>query len=159
MEFSEDEKKELEKKYKEQRRSMWSGKRKSSVASEERPEETTVPSQSIAGQSKRTRLKSNAVARQNRENTVSTTDYSDTQQMIQKIRQQREDTWQGNNAATRSRQRHRWRATTGRVGKFWNPPQLEDIKKTRRWKLALGVFGAVSVLVGVGILLGYWFAG
>ena len=118
---------------------------------------TTVPSRVSAGPSEKTRLNTKGVARQNSRNNVSANNYSDSQQMIQKIRSQREEIWEGN-SATRARQRRRWRGTTSKVGKFWNPPRQEELERPRRWKLALGVLGAIAVLVSVGILLGYWFA-
>ena len=170
MEFTEEERKKLEEKYKEQRRAMWAGKRPPSAAPEESLEKvpdnsdsldenqpTTVSSQASVGPSEQTRLNAKGIARKNSGNTVSANNFSNLQQMIQKIRSQREEIWEGN-SATRSRQRRRWRDTAGKVGKFWNPPRQEELERPRRWKLALGVFGATAVLVSVGILLGYWFA-
>ena len=187
MEFTEEERKELEEKYKEQRRAMWTGSRPSNTEQEKRLEKVTedsdsielpsqdldshrtrteplfenqrtrIPSQAISNQSMQARLNAKDTARKDKGNTVPATDYSDTQQMIQKIRRQREDIWEGN-SATRPRQRQRWRASSGKAGKFWKPSQLEDEKKPRRWKLALGVFGTIIVLVCVGVMLGYWFA-
>ena len=193
MEFTEEERKKLEEKYKEQRRAMWAGKRPPSAAPEESLEKvpensdsveklpqgatphagpdssrtrtkpldenqpTTVSSQASVGPSEQTRLNAKGIARKNSGNTVSANNFSNLQQMIQKIRSQREEIWEGN-SATRSRQRRRWRDTAGKVGKFWNPPRQEEVERPRRWKLALGVFGATAVLVSVGILLGYWFA-
>ena len=188
MEFTEEERKELEEKYKEQRRAMWTGSRPSNTESRKEVgkshrrcrtvlilpsqdldshrtrteplfenQRTRIPSQAIANQSMQARLNAKDTARKDKGNTVPATDYSDTQQMIQKIRRQREDIWEGN-SATRPRQRQRWRASSGKAGKFWKPSQLEDEKKPRRWKLALGVFGTIIVLVCVGVMLGYWFA-
>ena len=191
MEFTEEERKELEEKYKEQRRAMWSGKRSPSTAQEDNLEKAPEDSNSVdklpqgatsrarpdsnrtrtkplaenqrtlassrasAGPSDQTPLNTERTARKNSGNSVSANNYSDSQQMIQKIRSQREGIWEGN-SATRSRQRQR--GTTDKVGKFWNPPRQEELERPRRWKLALGVLGAIAVLVSVGILLGYWFA-
>ena len=193
MEFTDEERKELEKKYKEQRRAMWAGKRLPNASPEESLNEatensdsvdkppqgttlhagldssrtrtkpldenqpTTVSSQASARLSGQTRLNTRGVAPNNSENTVSAKNYSNAQQIVQKIRSQREEIWEGN-SATRSRQRRRWRGTAGKVGKFWNPPRQEEVERPRRWKLALGVFGAIALLISVGILLGYWFA-
>lgn len=193
MEFTEEERKELEKKYKEQRRAMWAGKRLPSASPEESLDEasensdsvdeppqratlhtgldssrtrtkplaenqpTTVSSQASARPSGQTPLNTKGIAPNNSENTVSANNYSNAQQIIQKIRSQREEIWEGN-SATRSRQRRRWRGTASKVGKFWNPPRQEEVERPRRWKLALGVFGAIALLISVGILLGYWFA-
>ena len=187
MEFTKEERKELEEKYREQRRAMWTGSRASNTEREKRLEKATedvdsadrpsqdsdshrmrtellfenqltrIPSQAIANQTMQVRMNAKDTARQDGGNTVPATDYSDTQQMIQKIRRQREDIWEGN-SATRSRQRQRWRASSGKAGKFWKPSQQEDEKKPRKWKLALAVFATIIVLVCVGVLLGYWFA-
>ncbi len=193
MEFTEEERKKLEEKYREQRRAMWSGKRPSSTAQEENSETlsenatstdelpqgptsrarldsnrsrtkplaenqlTTVSSRASEGASEQTRSKAKGNSREIRGKRVSANDYGDTQQMIQKIRSQREEIWEGN-SASRTRQRRRWRGTTGKVGRFWNPPRQEDVETSHRWKLALGVLGAIAALVSVGILLGYWFA-
>ena len=193
MEFTEEERKELEKKYKEQRRAMWAGKRLPSASPEESLDEapensdsvdkppkgatlhtgpdssrtrtkpldknqsTTVSSQASARPSGQTRLHTRSIAPNNSENTVSANDYGNAQQIIQKTRGQREEIWEGN-SATRSHQSQRWRTTAGKVGKFWNPPRQEEVERPRRWKLALGVFGAIALLISVGILLGYWFA-
>ena len=193
MEFTEEERKELEEKYREQRRAMWAGKRPPSTAQEENLEGasenstsadelsqgstsrtrldsnrsrtkplaenqlTKVSSQASEGPSEQTRLNAKVTTREISGNRVSATNYGDSQQMIQKIRSQREEIWEGN-PASRARQRRRWRGTTGKVGRFWNPPRQEEIETPRRWKLALGVLGAIAVLVSVGILLGYWFA-
>ena len=193
MEFTEEERKELEEKYKEQRRAMWAGKRLPSASPEESLDEapenshsvdkppqgatlhagldssrtrtkpllenqpTTVSSQASARPSGQTRLNTRGIAPNNSENTVSANNYSNAQQIVQKIRSQREEIWEGN-SATRSRQRRRWRGTTGKIGKFWNPPRQEEVERPRRWKLALGVFGAIALLISVGLLLGYWFA-
>lgn len=193
MEFTEEERKELEEKYREQRRAMWGGKRPPSTAPEENLEEatenstsvdelpqgstsdvrrdsnrsrieplaenqlTTVSSRASEGPSEQTRLNAKGSTHENSSNRVSANDYGDSQQMIQKIRSQREEIWEGN-SASRGRQRRRWRGTTGKVGRFWNPPRQEEVETPHRWKLALGVLGAIAVLVSVGILLGYWFA-
>ena len=193
MEFTKEERKELEEKYKEQRRAMWEGKRPLTTEQEESLEEapensnsvdelpqgltsharldsnrtrtkpftenqrTLASSRASARPSEQTRLNTKGIARKDSGNSVSANNYSDSQQMIQKIRSQREEIWEGN-AATRVRQRGRWQGTTGKVGKFWNPPRQEEVERTHRWKLALGVLGAIAVLVSVGILLGYWFA-
>ena len=193
MEFTEEERKELEEKYREQRRAVWAGKRPPSATPEESsdkaPEKsdsvdkppqgatlrarldshrtrtkpldenqpTTVSSQASAMPPQQTRLNAREIAPTNRENTVSANNYNNPQQIIQKIRSQREEIWEGS-SATRSRQRRRWRGTAGKVGKFWNPPRQEEVERPRRWKLALGVFGTIALLIGVGILLGYWFA-
>ena len=193
MEFTEEERKELEEKYREQRRAMWAGKRPPSATPEESsdkaPEKSdsvdkppqgatlharldshrtrtkpldenqpsTVSSQASARPPQQTRLNARGIAPTNRENTVSANNYNNPQQIIQKIRSQREEIWEGS-SATRSRQRRRWRGTAGKVGKFWNPPRQEEVERPHRWKLALGVFGTIALLIGVGILLGYWFA-
>ncbi len=193
MEFTEEERKELEEKYKEQRRAMWAGKRLPSASLEESLDENpensdsvdkppqgatthagldssrtrtkpldenqsaTVSSQASVRLAERTRLNARGIAPKNSENTVSANNYSHAQQVVQKIRSQREEIWEGN-SATRSRQRRRWRGTAGKVGKFWNPPRQEKVEGPRRWKLALGVFGVIALLISVGLLLGYWFA-
>lgn len=193
MEFTEEERKALEEKYKEQRRAMWTGKRPPSIAQEENSEKalknpngvdkppqrsashtvpnsnrtrteplarkqpTAVSSRASVGKSGQTRSNTTGTAHKNSGATVSTNYYSGSQQVIQKIRSQREEIWEGN-SSTRSRERRRWRGTAGKVGKFWNPPRQEEVETPRRWKLALGVFGAIAVLVSLGILLGYLFA-
>ena len=78
-----------------------------------------------------------------------------TSQIVQKIRKQREDTWEGN-SATRSRRRRRKASSKKR--EFWNPMDQEEGPSPFTWKLVLGVFGVIIVLVGIGILFGYWFA-
>ena len=183
MALTREERRVLEEKYKEQRQSMWAGKRPSSIAQGERFEKASedsdsvdrllqgsdsnrartksldenqpaaISSQASVDQSEQTRLNAKSIARDNRENTVPATGNIDTQQMIQKIRRQREDIWQGNSATRQPRQN-----TKGKVGKFWNPTQQDEAKRPIRWRLALAVFGAVAVLVSVGVLIGYWFA-
>ena len=193
MEFTEEERKELEEKYREQRRAMWAGKRPPSATPEESLDEapknsdsvdkppqgatldagldsnrtrtkpmdenqpTTVSSQASARLREQTRLNARGISPKNSENIVSAKNYSNPQQIIQKIRSQREEIWEGN-SATSSRQRRRWRGTAGKVGRFWNPSRQEEVERPRRWKLALGVFATIALLISVGILLGYWFA-
>ena len=74
----------------------------------------------------------------------------------EKIREQRQETWEGG-ASTRSRGRKkRDKINLGEPQLSLSEDEGGLIELT--WKLALGVVGAIIVLIGLGIVLGYWFA-
>ena len=203
MELTREEKQALEEKYKEQRRSMWAGKRSSDNADDHQLEEisenseeddSTSPddqdaqparpesdnilarmqaldedlsdavqrhsaersSPETADESEQAQPTTEDVTSQPAESATPETD-DDTREIIEKIREQREDTWEGN-SATRSRRRRQRRKTSSKEREFWNPTEQEKGPSPFTWKLGFGVFGAIIVLVGIGILLGYWFA-
>ena len=60
---------------------------------------------------------------------------------------QSEDKWQEQRGETSQNEESLWNSSDEKKG---------SIMLT--WKLALGVVGTIIVLVGIGVLLGYWFA-
>ena len=83
---------------------------------------------------------------------------SDEALLIEKIREQREETWEGQ-SSIRSRRRKQRRKVSKGERKFWSKSEDKDKPNMLTWKLVLGVVGTISVLIGIGILLGTWFAG
>ena len=79
------------------------------------------------------------------------------QRIKEKIREQREETWEGV-ASTRSHRRRKQRQTDADEHQLWDSSENERGPIVLTWKLALGVVGAIIVLIGLGLLLGYWFA-
>jgi len=79
------------------------------------------------------------------------------QRIKEKIREQREETWEGA-ASTRSHRRRKQRQTDTDEHHLWDSSENERGPIVLTWKLALGVVGAIIVLIGLGLLLGYWFA-
>ncbi|MCZ6677675.1 MAG: hypothetical protein O7E52_10530 [Candidatus Poribacteria bacterium] len=77
--------------------------------------------------------------------------------MKEKIREQREETWEGQFSVHSRRRRQHRKASKGER-EFWESSEEEGETSVLTWKLALGVVGGVIVLIGVGVLLGYWFA-
>ncbi len=79
------------------------------------------------------------------------------QRIKEKIREQREETWEGV-ASTRSHRRRKQRQTDADEHQLWDSSENERGPIVLTWKLALGVLGVIVVLIGLGLLLGYWFA-
>ena len=157
MELSREEKKEIEKRDKELRRSMWEEKPPSSGVQEKKPEKVSTSSQATGRQSERTRLNAKGIARKDKANTAPGTDHWHTPKVTPKTGAHKQGAWQSH-SGVHSHQRSRWGATNGKAGKYWNAPQPKKIKTPFRWKLALGVLGVVFALILVGVGLGYFFA-
>ncbi len=75
----------------------------------------------------------------------------------EKIREQREGMWEGQSSVHSRRTREQGTASEGER-EFWEESENKGKPSVLTWKLALGVVGGVIVLIGVGVLLGYWFA-
>lgn len=77
--------------------------------------------------------------------------------LIEKIREQREETWEGQSSIRSSRRKQRRKLSKGE-NKFWSESEDSEEPNMLTWKLAVGVVGTIIVLIGIGILLGFWFA-
>ena len=157
MDYTEEEKKEIEKRHKELRRSMWEEKPPSNGAQGKKPEKVSTSSRATGRQSERIQLNAKSIARKDRPNTATGNNYRESPKAVPKTRREKQAAWQSN-SATRSRQRQRWRVMSDKGGRFWNPPKPEQVKTPFRWKLALGVLGVVFALILVGGTAGYLFA-
>ena len=157
MELSKEEREVLEKKIKEHRRSMWEGKRPSGAAREEKSEKTTTSPRSAGRRSERKQSNAAEIRRGASGNTAPGADYRVPKRIGQKSRIRKQGAWQSKPVGG-SRKRPRWGVANGEMGKHWNPVQTKEVKPPFRWKLALGVFGAILALILVGVGLGYFLA-
>ena len=73
------------------------------------------------------------------------------------IREHREETWEGA-ASTRSQRTRRQRQAHPDEPQQLSSSADEGGVIVLSWKLVVGVISAIIVLIGVGVLLGYWFA-
>lgn len=165
MQLSEEEKQALKEKYKEQRQEMWAGKRAPSHDSEEgTEEESDDPSEAKVSSHEATE----AVTQP--DDTVlsdSQVDPSPTETAHETSHHPREEAIQEESSVQPDpREAGQVPASNlpqGSVNsegeaEFWEESEKEGEPGVLTWKLTLGVVGAVIVLIGVGVLLGYWFA-
>ena len=148
MPLSDKEKQALKEKYKDQRRAMWAGE-STLRRSNKTPSETQAEDSQFTGE------EVEPPPRRSEEDNVPTPD--EVQRIKEKIREQREETWEGA-ASTRLHLRRKQRQTDTDEHQLWDSSENERGPIVLTWKLALGVVGAIIVLIGLGVLLGYWFA-
>ena len=161
MQLSEKDKQALQEKYKEQRQAMWSGKQSTSQESDEKTAETDqddVPdnaTDSTDAESSDTPSDSPSDAA-DQPISPETLD-QETNQDESSVQTESEVETAPIVEDTGEQQGEEERATTGeRV--FWEADQ-EGGPSILTWKLVLAVLGVAIVLVGVGVYLGFLFAG
>ena len=155
MPLTEEEKQALKKKYREQRQAIWTGKPSSRLPSQDasKVEEIEVSSDEDAPDvSAETALPrrgdpSSSSAQTDVERNESQKVKTDSPQVRDRVQVQSEDKWQEQRGETSQNEESLWNSSDEKKG---------SIMLT--WKLALGVVGTIIVLVGIGVLLGYWFA-
>ena len=161
MQLSEKDKQALQEKYKAQRQVMWSGKQSTSQESDEKAEEvdqtdavdhTTDPAstESLAAQ-----LGSSSVEQDHPASTE--TQDQETRQDESSIQTESEDETAPTTEDTEDVQEEEAGTSAGeRV--FWEEDQ-EGGPSILTWKIVVAVIGVAVVLIGVGVWLGFLFAG
>ncbi len=161
MQLSEKDKQALQEKYKAQRQAMWSGKQSTSQESDENAEEvdqtdavdhTTDPTST---ESSATQSDSSSVEQDHPASTE--TQDQETRQDESSIQTESEDETAPTTEDTEDDQEEEAGISAGeRV--FWEEGQ-EGGASILTWKLVLAVIGVSIVLIGVGVYLGFMFAG
>ena len=180
MPLTKKEKEALRKKYREQRQAIWTGKPSSRLPSqdasdveeievssdEDAPDVSTEtalprrgdPDNMTSSSSAQTDVEqseaSNSIEVERSESQKIKTD---SPQVRDRVQVQSEDTWQ-EQSSTHLRQGEQRGETSQNEESLWNSSDEEKGLIMLTWKLALGVVGTIIVLVGIGVLLGYWFA-
>ena len=176
MPLTKKEKEALRKKYKEQRQAIWTGKPSSRLPSQDASEveeievssdedapdvsaETALPRRGdpLSSSAQTDVEQSEASNSIEVERSESQKIKTDSPQVRDRVQVQSEDTWQ-EQSSTHSRQGEQRGETSQNEESLWNSSDEEKGLIMLTWKLALGVVGTITVLVGIGILLGYWFA-
>ena len=161
MQLSEKDKQALQEKYKEQRQAMWSGKQSTSQESDE---ETAETDQDDVADNAADPTDAESSDTPSNSSSTAADQLISTQTLDQETNQdepsvQRESEVETAPIAedTGEQQEEEERTTTGdRV--FWEADQ-EGGPSIVTWKLVLAVLGVAIVLVGVGVYLGFLFAG
>ncbi len=162
MQLNEKDKQALQEKYKEQRQAMWSGKQSTSQESEEK---TAEADQGDAADN--TMDSTNAILSDVQSDSSSiaadqpaTTETMDgeTNQDESSVQTESDDAPVPVTGETRKQQEEEEEARENeRV--FWETSEQEGGPIALTWKLVIGVIGVAIILVGVGVYLGFLFAG
>ena len=166
MQLSEKDKQALQEKYKEQRQAMWSGKQSTPQESEEKTEEgdhgdvvedTTDSTDSISSDTRSdpppaaTDQSSPAEAVEEKTTQSEPYTHSDSETTAPQA--------DVTSSAKNSEEQEEAEQETEDEREFWETLEQEGGTSLVTWKLVVAVIGVAAILVGVGVYLGFLFAG
>ena len=162
MQLSEKDKQALQEKYKEQRQAMWSGKQSTSQESEEKTAEADQGNAADNAMDSTNAILSDV---QSDSSSIAADQPATTETMDGETNQDESSVQTESNDApvpvteeTRKQQEEEEEARENeRV--FWETSEQEGGPIALTWKLVIGVIGIAIILVGVGVYLGFLFAG